>query len=84
MDEFMKMLMKAAEEGKIHIIQMGDEIKCKCTGEAAPKDDFLAEAKKDAEHIATMNKILFDAHIAAGFDEMNAMDLTIAFIESNN
>ena len=44
--------------------------------------DIYAEAKKEAEHIAKLNKILFDAHIAAGFDGMDAVELTCAYIGS--
>ena len=47
-------------------------------------NDIYAEAKQEAEHIAKLNKILFDAHVAAGFDEMDALELTCAVIGSTN
>jgi hypothetical protein len=67
---------KAKEEGvEIHVIHMGEEPK----GEAKPKDE-LAEAKKEAEHIAELNKILYEAHICAGFTGEEALALTVATI----
>ena len=79
MDEFLKMLMEAAKEGKVQVVHVGTE---------EPKTeepvDIYAEAKKEAAEIAKLNKILFDAHVAAGFDEMDALELTCAVIGSNN
>lgn len=79
MDEFMKMLAKAMEEGNVKVVHVGKE---------APKTeepvDVYAEAKKEAVEIAALNRILYDAHVAAGFDEMDALELTCAVIGSNN
>ena len=80
MDELLKMLMEAAKEGKVQVVHLGTEPK-----EAEPGDnDIYAEAKQEAEHIAKLNKILFDAYVAAGFDEMDALELTCAVIGSTN
>ena len=80
MDELLKMLMEAEKEGKVHVVHLGTEPKT-----AEPGDnDIYAEAKQEAEHIAKLNKILFDAHVAAGFDEMDALELTCAVIGSTN
>lgn len=79
MDEFMKMLLeKAIKEGKVHVVQMGEEPKCKCTGESEPKNDFFASAKKEAAEIAQLNRILYEAHIEAGFTSEEALALVVA------
>lgn len=80
MDELLKMLMEAAKEGKVQVVHLGTEPKTTEPGD----NDIYAEAKQEAEHIAKLNKILFDAHVAAGFDEMDALELTCAVIGSTN
>lgn len=80
MDELLKMLMEAAKEGKVQVVHLGTEPKAEEPGD----NDIYAEAKQEAEHIAKLNKILFDAHVAAGFDEMDALELTCAVIGSTN
>ena len=72
MDKLLKdLLEKAAKEGKVHVIQMNEE----------PDDtDIYAEAKQEAEHIAELNKILYEAHICAGFTGAEALALTVATI----
>lgn len=77
MDEFMKMLAKAMEEGNVKVVHVGKE-----APKAEEPVDIYAEAKKEAEEIAALNKILFDAHVAAGFDESDAMELTIAVLNN--
>jgi len=79
MDEFMKMLAKAMEEGNVKVVHVGKE-----APKAEEPVDVYAEAKKEAQEIAALNRILVDAHIAAGFDEMDALELTCAVIGSNN
>lgn len=84
MDGFIKMLLEqAVKDGKVQVIHVGekpDEKNC----EPEKEIDIFAEAKKEAQEIATLNRILVDAHIAAGFDEMDAIELTCAIIGSNN
>ena len=81
MDELLKMLIEAAEkEGKVQVVHLGTEPMAEEPGD----NDINAEAKQEAEHIAKLNKILFDAHVAAGFDEMDALELTCAVIGSTN
>lgn len=73
MDEFMKMLLgKAVKEGKVHVVQIGDE------PEKNAKPDFFEEAKKEATEIAQLNRILYEAHIEAGFTSEEALALVVA------
>lgn len=73
MNEFMKMLLeKAVKEGKVHVVQIGDEPK------KDVESDFIAEAKKEAAEIAQLNKILYEAHIEAGFTSEEALALVVA------
>ena len=73
MDEFMKILLeKAVKDGKVHVVQIGDEPK------KDAKSDFLAEAKKEAAEIAQLNRILYEAHIEAGFTSEEALALVVA------
>ena len=73
MDGFMKMLLeKAAKEGKVHVVQIGDE------PNKDAKPDFIAEAKKEAAEIAQLNRILYEAHIEAGFTSEEALALVVA------
>ena len=69
-DAILKMLAKAAKAAE--------------EAEKAEKEpaDIYAETKKDALHIAKINKILFDAHIEAGFVEYDAFALTTAMINN--
>lgn len=80
MEKFLKdLLEKAVKEGKVQVIQVKEG-----SDEPEKEVDIFAEAKQEAEHIATINKILFDAHVAAGFDECDALELTVAVIAGNN
>lgn len=63
MDELFETIMKAA---------MSDAMKNKRNENN--KVDMLSEAKR----IAELNKTLFDAHVASGFDEDQALALVIA------
>lgn len=75
MDEFMKTLLeKAAKEGTVHVIHVNDEPKVDETS------DFFAGAKKEADEIAQLNKILYEAHVCAGFTGEEALALTVATI----
>ena len=42
------------------------------------KPDFKVEAHQEAAEIAELNKILFDAHVAAGFTAEQALALVVA------
>lgn len=73
MDEFMKMLLeKVVKEGKVHVVQIGDEPK------KDAKSDFFAEVKKEAAELAQLNRILYEAHIEAGFTSEEALALVVA------
>ena len=72
MDEFLKMLFEAAKEGKVQVIQIGTEPKTK------EPVDIYAEAKKEAAEIAELNRILYEAHINAGFTGAEALALVAA------
>ena len=82
MNEVIKNLIEQAkaEGAEIHVVQMGNEHKCRCTGEPEPKNDFFAEAKKEAAEVAQLNKILYEAHVCAGFTSEEALALTVATI----
>ena len=69
-NEILKMLVKVAKATE--------------EAEKAEKepDDVYEEAKKEAQHIAKINKILFDAHIEVGFNEDAAFELTAAMINN--
>ena len=58
------------------VIHVGDE------SEAKSIEDTFAGAKKEAAEIAKLNRILYEAHLEAGFDEIDALDLTVAVITS--
>ena len=78
MNEVVKSLIEKvkAEGAEVHVIQMGNEHKCKCTGES----DAFAEVKKEAAEVAQLNKILYEAHVCAGFTSEEALALTVATI----
>lgn len=84
MDDLMNELVKRfqAKGIEVRVTNLGEEPKCKCTCEAEPKDEF-AEAKKEAAHIAEMNRILYEAHIEAGFTKNEALALTRTTITCN-
>lgn len=65
MDELLKMLIEAAEkEGKVHVIK-----------KTVNKDDSI---EKEAQELAHVNKILYDAHIKEGFTSEEALALVVA------
>lgn len=75
MDEFLKMLLeKAVKEGKVHVVQVGDEPK------KNTETDSLVEAKKEAAELAKLNRILYEAHVCEGFTSEEALALTVATI----
>lgn len=66
----MKVLLeKAVKEGKVHVVQMDELMK---------EADEIAEAKKEAAEIAQLNRILYEAHIEAGFTSEEAISLVTA------
>ena len=79
MDEFMKMLAKAMEEGNVKVVHVGKE-----APKAEEPVDVYAEAKKEAQEIAALNRILVDAHIEAGFDECDAVEFALAILKAEN
>lgn len=83
MDKILKELFEqAAKEGKVHVIHVGNEPKTEEPVDTA--DDIYAEARQEAKHIAKLSRILVDAHMEEGFDEMDAVELTCAIIGNTN
>lgn len=74
MKDFIKHLIEQAkaEGAEVHVVQMGTEPK------EIEKPDFFASAKKEAAEIARLNKILYEAHIEAGFTSEEALALVVA------
>lgn len=70
MDELLEMIMKAAVTDAI---KNGMNVK----GQYAKKPEE-ANIELDAKKLAKENKILFDAHIAAGFTEEQAIQIVAA------
>lgn len=78
MEELLKMLMEATKNGdaKVEVHKVN-------------KDDFekviknVGEDKisKDAQEIAHLNKLLYEAHIKEGFTSEEALALTVASIQ---
>ena len=67
MPEWLKELLEKAEvKGKVHVVEIKPD---------EPKDKF-AEIKEEAKKIAQTNKILYEAHIDAGFTKNEALALT--------
>lgn len=89
MDEFLKMLIEAAKESgaDVHVYKFErkgsdnertEQIEhCKCGGHWY--SGLYADMVKNAENVAMMNKVLFDAHIRAGFTEEQAIQIVAAF-----
>lgn len=83
---FLKMLIEAAKESgaDVHVHKFerkGSDSEhteqnehCKCSGHCPD-----AGMVKDADEIAKLNKVLFDAHIRAGFTEEQATKIVVAF-----
>ena len=74
MDELMKMLIETAMKEKVR-----HQTEPKKTAEPK-KTDLIAEAKQEAMKMAQLNRILYEAHINAGFTKEEALALTIAQI----
>ena len=74
MEELVKILVEAVEKGRVHVVQVNDESK------TDDEPDSMAKAKKEAAEIAELNKILYEAHIYAGFTSEEALALTVAAI----
>lgn len=72
MNDLIKDLIeKAKAEGaEIHVVKTGSE----------PIKDEFEKAKEEAKEIAKLNKILFDAHICAGFTSEEALEIVVATI----
>ena len=75
-DLIRRILEEAEKEGRVHVVKLGP-------GESETViPDKEAEAKEEAAHIAEMNRILYEAHICAGFTGSEALALTVAVIKS--
>lgn len=71
-----KLIEKAIKEGKVHVVEITDEPESEWEVEVDP----LAEVKEEISEIAQMNRIIYEAHINAGFTSEEALALTIATI----
>lgn len=83
MKKFLENLIeKAKAEGaEVHVIHVNaEEPHGEPQGEPEPKDEF-ADAKEEAQEIAELNKILYEAHIKAGFTSEEALALVTAMIK---
>ena len=76
MDEVLKKIFKALEDGDAEVKVIKIE-KPDGTGEPKPVDK-MEDAKKEAAEIAELNRILYEAHINAGFTTEEALAMTIA------
>ena len=85
MKKFLKDLIETAkaEGAEIHVVRMNADELC---DEVEPKKDaepdFVAEVKKEAAEIAHLNRILYEAHLKAGFTNEEALALTVATIKN--
>ncbi len=69
MDDFIEMMLKAA-------IKDAEKRSNLSSDSESDDEEFAYHAKK----IAKANKVLFDAHIAAGFNEEQALKLVVTAI----
>ena len=79
MDSFVKDLIERAKANgaKVEIIHVNSDEQ---NGEPEPQDVACEELKNNFDEIAKLNKMLFDAHIQAGFSKIEALKLTVAVI----
>ena len=77
-EELKEKLLKAFEEGNVHFVEVN--VDADETVEFVP--DPFEEAKREAEHIAKLNRILYEAHVKVGFDVCDALELTVAVIKA--
>lgn len=86
MDKVIKSLIeKAKAEGaEIHVVEIKpDEPKCEecyCEEPCECCEDPYALAREEAAEIAKLNKILYEAHIDAGFTPKDAIRFAITVI----
>ena len=77
MKEILEELIKKAkaEGAEVHVVHLND---------AEPEEkDAYEEVKQEAEHIAKVNRILYEAHINSGFKKNEALALTRTVIDNN-
>lgn len=77
MNPFIKELIEKAQANgaKVEVIHVNSD---------EPKDDTCEEEMKSVfAEFAKTNKMIFDAHIEAGFNKVEALKLTLAVINSN-
>ena len=70
MDDFIEMMLKAAIKDA--------EKRSKQSSDSESDDEVFAY---HAKRIAKANKVLFDAHVAAGFNEEQALKLVVTAIK---
>ena len=75
MDSFVKDLIEKAKANgaRVEVIHVNSD-------ESKPQDVACEELKNNFAEIAKLNKMLFDAHIQAGFSKIEALKLTVAVI----
>ena len=84
MDKLIKdLLQKANAEGRLHVIEINRDDEPKCEGSCECGECYAEsyeDVKAEAAEIAALNKILYDAHIDAGFTPKDAIRFAIAVI----
>ena len=75
MKGLIEIIEQAAKEGNVHIMKVDAKPKG-----AQPQQNF----EKEFDELAKLHKQVFDAHIRAGFNENQALQLTKLVIKNMN
>lgn len=80
MSDFIKRMLEQAEKegAEIHVVHVNAD---EPHGESEPKDEYDV-VKEEATYLAETNRILYEAHICAGFTGAEALALTVATISA--
>lgn len=83
MKELLELIAKAEREGKIQVVKiekLGEE-----SNQEEPQQEVVQdEVANDFDELAKLHKELFDAHVRAGFNEKQALQLTKVVIKNLN
>ena len=74
MKGLIEIIEQAAKEGNVHIMKV----------DAKPKDAQHQNFEKEFDELAKLHKQVFDAHVRAGFNENQALQLTKLVIKNMN
>ena len=76
MKGLIEIIEQAAKEGKIHVVKI----------DAQPKDTQSQQKnfENEFDELAKLHKQVFDAHVRAGFNENQALQLTKLVIKNMN